>query len=164
MDNFLKWKNEDAYSPRGVMFDCGNTVHAALRAYEKDNGNPFTGSTDPMSAGNGGLMRLASAIIAGRYRDEAVYFAKETTRLTHGADEALKYCEALTEEFWEQGSLSDHADLKHPTNIDRHQVMSGVVLVKQRGGASKLQTALRIAFSRQSTVAMIATPLVLWRE
>ena len=31
MDNFLKWKNEGAYSPRGVMFDCGNTVHKTLR-------------------------------------------------------------------------------------------------------------------------------------
>ena len=125
MDNFLKWRNQGAYSPRGVMFDCGNTVHAALRAYEKDNSNPFTGSTDPMSAGNGGLMRLAPAIIAGRYRDEAVHFAKETTRLTHGTEEALKYSAALAEELWQQDSLSDYSDLKHPTDIDRHQVMSG---------------------------------------
>ena len=125
MDNFLKWKNEGAYSPRGVMFDCGNTVHAALRAYEKDNSNPFTGSTDPMSAGNGGLMRLAPAIIAGRYRDEAVHFAIETTRLTHGAEEALKYSAALAAELWQQEALDDYADLKHPTEIDRHKVMSG---------------------------------------
>jgi ADP-ribosyl-[dinitrogen reductase] hydrolase len=125
MDNFLKWKNEGAYSPRGVMFDCGNTVHAALRAYERDNTDPFTSSTDPMSAGNGGLMRLAPAIIAGRYRDEAVHFAKETTRLTHGADEALKYSAALAAELWQQEALDEYADLKHSTDIDRHQVMSG---------------------------------------
>ena len=24
MDNFLKWKNEGAYSPRGVMLYCGS--------------------------------------------------------------------------------------------------------------------------------------------
>ena len=45
MDNFLKWKNEGAYSPRGVMFDCGNTVHAALLAYEKDNTDPVAPAT-----------------------------------------------------------------------------------------------------------------------
>ena len=58
MDNFLKWKNDGSYSPRGVMFDCGNTVLGALRAYEKDKSNPFTGDTGPISAGDGGLMRL----------------------------------------------------------------------------------------------------------
>ena len=125
MDNFLKWKNEGAYSPRGVMFDCGNTVFAALREYEKDSTNPFTGSKDPMSAGNGGLMRLAPAIIAGRYRDEAVQFAAETTRLTHGAEEALIYSSVLAAELWQQEALDEFADLKHPTNIDRHKVMSG---------------------------------------
>ena len=70
-------------------------------------------------------MRLAPAIIAGRYRDEAVHFAKETTRLTHGAEEALKYSAALAEELWQQEALDEYADLKHSTDIDRHQVMSG---------------------------------------
>ena len=125
MDNFLKWKNEGAYSPRGVMFDCGNTVHAALRAYEKDNTDPFTGSTDPMSAGNGGLMRLAPAIIAAGNVDEAVHFARETTRLTHGAEEALTYSEMLAKELWHREPLAEYADWKHARDIARHEVMSG---------------------------------------
>ena len=54
MNNFLRWKNEGAYSPRGIMFDCGNTVYKALYKYEQNKSNPFTGSTNPMSAGNGG--------------------------------------------------------------------------------------------------------------
>ena len=40
MQNFLRWKNEGAYSPRGFMFDCGMTVGDALRKYEIDNSNP----------------------------------------------------------------------------------------------------------------------------
>ena len=59
------------------MFDCGNTVFTALRAYERQI-HPFTGDTDPMSAG-GGLMRLAPAIIAASKVDDD--FARETTRL-----------------------------------------------------------------------------------
>ena len=30
MENFLKWKNDGDYSPRGVMCDCDNTVFSAL--------------------------------------------------------------------------------------------------------------------------------------
>ena len=101
MDNFLKWKNEGAYSPRGVMFDCGNTIHKALRKYEQDKSNPFTGDTDPMSAGNGGLMRLA-VILAARSEAEAVNYAVETTRLTHGAEEALMYSGLLAKELMAQ--------------------------------------------------------------
>ena len=125
MDNFLKWKNDGAYSPRGVMFDCGNTVFAALQAYEKDRSNPFTGDTDPMSAGNGGLMRLAPAIIAASKVDEAVHFARETTRLTHGAEEALNYSEMLAKELWHREPRAEYADWKHARDIARHEVMSG---------------------------------------
>ena len=125
MDNFLKWKNEGAYSPRGVMFDCGNTVFSALRAYEKDNSNPFTGDTDPMSAGNGGLMRLAPAILAARSEEQAVEYARETTRLTHGAEEALMYSEILARELWNRQPQSESENYKHDINISREKVMSG---------------------------------------
>ena len=82
------------------MFDCGNTVASALMRYENDKSNPFAGSTDPLSAGNGGLMRLAPAILAACELDEAVRFAARSTRLTHGADEAIFYSELLAEELW----------------------------------------------------------------
>ena len=38
-------------------------------------------------SGNGGLMRLAPAIITAKTKDEAIMFAKESTRLTYGAKE-----------------------------------------------------------------------------
>ncbi len=125
MENFLKWKNEGAYSPRGVMVDCGNTVFSALSRYEADKSDPFTGSTDAMSAGNGGLMRLAPAILAACDLDEAVHYAKESTRLTHGADEALFYSGLLAEELWSRQASKTMAQSKYPLDIDRHEVMSG---------------------------------------
>lgn len=125
MDNFLKWKNEGAYSPRGVMFDCGNTVHKALRKYEQDKSNPFTGDTDPMSAGNGGLMRLAPAILAARSEAEAINYAEETTRLTHGAEEALMYSGLLAKELWRRQPDAEAKTYKHNKYIRRNEVMSG---------------------------------------
>jgi ADP-ribosyl-[dinitrogen reductase] hydrolase len=125
MDNFLKWKNEGAYSPRGVMFDCGNTVHKALQKYEQDKSNPFTGDTDPMSAGNGGLMRLAPAILAARSEAEAINYAEETTRLTHGAEEALMYSGLLAKELWRRQPDAEAKRYKHHKNVRRSEVMSG---------------------------------------
>lgn len=125
MDNFLKWRNEGAYSPRGAMFDCGNTVASALICYESDKSKPFAGSTDPLSAGNGGLMRLAPAILAACELDEAVRFAARSTRLTHGADEAIFYSELLAEELWNQEPNKRHPETKHPLDIARNEVMSG---------------------------------------
>jgi ADP-ribosyl-[dinitrogen reductase] hydrolase len=125
MDNFLKWKNEGAYAPRGVMFDCGNTVHSALTAYEADNTNPYTGPTDSMSAGNGGLMRLAPAIIGAGCFTEAIHWAEESTRLTHGADEALLYSKLLAEELWSRTPLKKNSGYKHPSTVVRSEVMSG---------------------------------------
>jgi ADP-ribosyl-[dinitrogen reductase] hydrolase len=125
MDNFLKWKNEGAYAPRGVMFDCGNTVHSALTAYEADNTNPYTGPTDSMSAGNGGLMRLAPAVIAAGSISEAIDWASESTRLTHGAEEALFYSSALAEELWFRKALPKYDAYRHNISINRKDVMSG---------------------------------------
>ena len=125
MDKFLKWKNEGAYSPRGVMFDCGNTVHKSLRKYELDKSNPFTGDTDPMSAGNGGLMRLAPAIIFAQSEDEAAHLARETTRLTHGANESLFYSEIFARELFSRSIKDEYREYKHLLNIARKNVMSG---------------------------------------
>lgn len=125
MVNFLKWKNEGAYSPRGVMFDCGNTVYSALAAYEADGSNPYTGKTDPMSAGNGGLMRLAPSVIGAGCFSEAIHWAKESTKLTHGADDALLYSKLLAEELWLRKPLEKNSGYKHPITISRNDVMSG---------------------------------------
>ena len=45
-------------SSNGRCFDIGRTVDAALGQYLA-TGNPVAGSTDPRSAGNGSIMRLA---------------------------------------------------------------------------------------------------------
>ena len=92
MQRYCRWHNEGYLSSNGRCFDIGNTVSSALRSY-KAHGNPYAGSTETWSAGNGSLMRLAP-IPLFYYPDieQAVAFAAESSRTTHGADECIDAC------------------------------------------------------------------------
>ena len=48
----------DVRRSNGRCFDIGLTVSSAIRRFE-ETGEPYAGSTDPQTAGNGSLMRLA---------------------------------------------------------------------------------------------------------
>jgi ADP-ribosyl-[dinitrogen reductase] hydrolase len=77
-------------SSTGECFDIGNTTAQALRRYLDDR-NPFAGSTDASSAGNGGLMRLAPVPMYYAEDETAVLrYAGDSTRTTHGAQEAIE--------------------------------------------------------------------------
>lgn len=92
MDHYLRWRDEGYLSSTGSCFDIGGTVVEALRHYER-TGDPFSGPTDPQTAGNGSLMRLAPVALfyAGDPR-QAVERAAESSRTTHGAAEAVDAC------------------------------------------------------------------------
>jgi ADP-ribosylglycohydrolase len=92
MDRYCKWSDQGYMSSNGWCFDIGNTVATALRKYER-TGNPFSGSTDPYTAGNGSLMRLAPvAVYYSQDPDAAVHYAVESSRTTHGATPAVDAC------------------------------------------------------------------------
>lgn len=89
MQRYLRWYRHGEMSSTGRCFDIGNTVARALQAFEA-TGEPFSGPSDARSAGNGGLMRLAPVAMFWALRaQEAAHFAAESTRTTHGAEEAL---------------------------------------------------------------------------
>jgi ADP-ribosyl-[dinitrogen reductase] hydrolase len=72
-------------SSTGACFDIGHTTALALRRYLAEK-NPFAGSLDPDTAGNGGLMRLAPVSMYYAQDELAVFqYAGESTRTTHGA-------------------------------------------------------------------------------
>jgi len=95
MFRYWQWAEGGYLSSNGRCFDIGNTVATALRRY-RNTGNPFAGSTDPRSAGNGCIMRLAP-IPMFYYPDEeaASGYAAESSRTTHGAAECLDACRLL---------------------------------------------------------------------
>lgn len=94
MNRFVNWWRWGAYSPTGECFDIGLTTRTALAQFERD-GNPIAGSTDPQSAGNGSLMRLAPVAIWGVARGEATMraAAREQSATTHGAPACVDACE-----------------------------------------------------------------------
>jgi ADP-ribosylglycohydrolase len=67
MERYLKRYRDGYINSTGRCFDIGITVEAALRRYES-TGHPYCGSVDPMSAGNGSLMRLALCLSRSQVR------------------------------------------------------------------------------------------------
>jgi ADP-ribosylglycohydrolase len=92
MERYVRWRSEGHLSSNGRCFDIGATVAAALRRFE-ETGDPYAGSTDPQTAGNGALMRLAAVpmFFAADART-AVERAADSSRTTHGAATSVDAC------------------------------------------------------------------------
>lgn len=94
MERFWDWRAKGRYSCTGSCFDVGVTTAEALMRYLDDD-EPFSGPTDHETAGNGSLMRLAPvAIIYSQNRDRLDSVARDQSRTTHGAPEAIDACRA----------------------------------------------------------------------
>lgn len=95
MERYVRWQRDGYMSSTGVCFDIGNTVAGALRRY-RQTGDPLAGSTDPHTAGNGSIMRLAPVPMA--YHDNparAIELSGESSKTTHGAPAAVDACRFL---------------------------------------------------------------------
>ena len=92
MQRYLRWSEEGYLSSIGHCFDIGNATSAALSRF-KHSGDPYSGSHDPHSAGNGSIMRLAPVpmFFAGDPQ-AALAYAVESSRTTHAAQECLDAC------------------------------------------------------------------------
>ncbi len=92
LERYTRWAEHGDLSSNGRAFDIGNTVRDALEKFAKTH-NPYCGSSDPMSAGNGSLMRLAPVpLFYVQKPAEAIERSGESSRTTHGAQTALDAC------------------------------------------------------------------------
>lgn len=92
MQRYMKWYRSGYLSSTGTCFDIGGTTATALGKFEK-TGEPFCGPTDPNSAGNGSLMRLAPVPMFFFPDKEAMIFnSVESSRTTHGSRECIDAC------------------------------------------------------------------------
>lgn len=89
MNRYCNWVDNGYMSSNGRCFDIGTTVRSAINKY-RVTGDPFAGSTDPWSAGNGAIMRLAPVpmMYAGS-SEKTIFYSGESARTTHGAAEAI---------------------------------------------------------------------------
>jgi len=92
MTKYVQWMEKGYLSSNGVCFDIGNTVKSALMKF-KGFKNPFAGSFNANSAGNGSIMRLAPIpMFFFPDLDSTIHYAAESSRTTHGARECLDAC------------------------------------------------------------------------
>jgi ADP-ribosyl-[dinitrogen reductase] hydrolase len=92
LKRYLLWYQEGHLSSNGRCFDIGGTILKALRRFQQ-TGEPFCGSTDPDTAGNGSLMRLAPVPMF--YADQALQAIEKSalsSRTTHAAPAAVDAC------------------------------------------------------------------------
>ena len=95
LDRYIRWYREGHLSSTGECFDIGNTTKMALNHYEETK-DPYSGPTDPTTAGNGSIMRLAPVPLAyAKDFATAVERSGESSKTTHGALEAVDSCRYL---------------------------------------------------------------------
>jgi ADP-ribosyl-[dinitrogen reductase] hydrolase len=116
MDRYWDWYQNGYLSSTGQCFDIGNTVRQALERYQHTR-DPFSGSVDSNSAGNGSLMRLAPVpMFYFPDLEKIIHFARDSSRTTHGAVECIDACQFLAETlFHALSGLSKEEILFNPT-------------------------------------------------
>ncbi|MCG7562921.1 ADP-ribosylglycohydrolase family protein [Pseudoalteromonas sp. McH1-42] len=93
MNRYCDWYRDGYMSSNGKCFDIGMTVSDALRKYLETR-NPFSGSIDQFSSGNGSIMRLAPIpIYYFGDIDACIKYAGESSRTTHGSPLCIESCE-----------------------------------------------------------------------
>lgn len=140
MGRFWSWRQEGAYSCTGKCFDIGATVSGALNRWQR-SGNPVAGSTDPNSAGNGALMRLAP--VALRWWDDPKMLsliAVNQSAVTHSAPEALSASSAFAELLADAIAGKPRTTVLRPRSSDYAGTISSVMGGSWRG---KLRDQIR---------------------
>ena len=86
MRRYIRWRDEGHLASNGRCFDIGGTVGSALRRFQS-TGYPWAGSTDPDTAGNGCIMRLAPVpLFYAKHPAQAVAMSGDSSQTTHGAE------------------------------------------------------------------------------
>ena len=109
---FVVWWRHGDYSCTGSCFDIGMTTAAALARFEQ-TGDPYAGSFNPRDAGNGSVMRVAPvALFTLNDAGAADRIARDQSRVTHGAPQAVGACAFLVQLLRE--AIQGDADVLRP--------------------------------------------------
>ena len=92
MTKYCKWEAEGYMSSTGSCFDIGNSTLKALDKF-RATGDPYAGSTEEHSAGNGSIMRLAPIpMYYAHSPKDALYFAALSSKTTHANEMCVDAC------------------------------------------------------------------------
>lgn len=89
---YTDWYEHGYCSASGSSIGIGQAVRIALDRFNATN-EPFSGSSDPTTAGNGSLMRICPIPLAYAHDfDQCIAYAAESSKTTHSAPEAIDAC------------------------------------------------------------------------
>ncbi|MDX2000729.1 MAG: ADP-ribosylglycohydrolase family protein [Thermoanaerobaculia bacterium] len=152
MSRYLDWWRNGYQSSTGVCFDIGLTVRAALAKFAA-TGQPFCGSTDPFSAGNGALMRLAPVVLFFHPdADQIQTYAVESSRTTHAAPEALDGSRLLAHVIALGLDGASKADMLDASSLD----FASPAVAALAAGAYRAKTEAEIRGSGYSVASLEA--------
>ena len=100
METYWKWLAEGHLSVRDKAVGVGKTTMRAIFEYKK-SGNPYSSVTNPKSAGNGCIMRLAPVPLY--YADDplkAIEMSGESSRTTHALQVSIDACKYFGGLIW----------------------------------------------------------------
>jgi len=105
LERYVRWHRDGHLSSNGRCFDIGSTVSRALSRFEKTR-EPYCGATDPMSAGNGSIMRVAPVpLFYANNPEEALERSGESSRTTHGVQDCIDACRYLGDDADSTGAV-----------------------------------------------------------
>lgn len=97
-DNFVAWWLEGKFSWADKCVDIGNATREALnrQLQRRSGGDVYLGSTSHTDSGNGGIMRLAPAVLINHCNlRKAIEDSVNQSRITHASDECCLYANLL---------------------------------------------------------------------
>eukprot|EP01138_Halocafeteria_seosinensis_P009805 gb/GECG01010016.1/.p1 GENE.gb/GECG01010016.1/~~gb/GECG01010016.1/.p1 ORF type:complete len:338 (+),score=27.55 gb/GECG01010016.1/:1-1014(+) len=114
LTRYGRWFRKGENSCTGRCFDIGNTTRKALGTFSQHR-DPYSGSTNKNSAGNGSIMRIAPIPVASTSLDIAMRWGGEQSKTTHQVQEAVEGCQILSGMvFLALEGCSKHEILSHP--------------------------------------------------
>jgi len=129
MDRYSKWYKDGYLSSTGECFGIGATTCKALERYQS-YGEPYSSDIDPLSAGNGSLMRLSPIPLAfHRNFEQTVKFAALSSKTTHGSQDAVDACKYYAALIYAALNGVSKSEMLEPyySPIDDYWVMNPVV-------------------------------------
>ena len=93
--NFVKWYNEEKWTPHGKVFDIGIATRHAIHNIEKGHLPELCGGFDEKDNGNGSLMRILPLVfyLQKEKNIEVIYQkVKEVSSITHGHFRSVFSC------------------------------------------------------------------------
>ena len=92
--NFVKWRSDNFWTPRGKVFDIGIATSQAITRLERGDRPDLAGGFDESSNGNGSLMRISPLLfhLLDKPINERYEITKQVSSITHGHIRSVIAC------------------------------------------------------------------------